>query len=244
MKWIEVYAMRIRLLISLIIIFVGTTLSGGGTAAEVSAPAGPGVKIFEDDSKEFEKGTPILEKDYSIDLKADGSYRETIHMRIRFYGGYAGGKTYPLGWKKKDEPLPVIEIARIHRDEGPDDDLKDFELVESSTQFYYDYYDSDREVFLKILSIEKGDELELKYSWERQPRTEFPDSFSNVYWILDSDPKKKATWTIRYPADMTLHFKQVGFDKKPKRRSGNGLSSYQLILKKLAAYDLPRHHPD
>ena len=237
--------MRIRLLISLVIIFAGMTLSGWGTAAEVSAPASPGVKVFEDDSEEFKKGTPILESDYSIDLKADGSYKETVHIRIHFYVGYRGGWTYMLGWKKKDEPLPVIEIAKIHREEGPDDDIKDFNLVESSPpHYYYDYYDSDREVFLKILSIEKGDELELKYSCEHQPRIEFPDSFSRAYWILDSKPVKKASWTIRYPTDMPLQFKQVGFDKQPKRRSGKGVSSYQLTLKKLAAYELPHHHPD
>jgi len=244
-QWIEGYAMRIRLLISLTVIFVGTTLSGWGTAAEISASASPGVKIFEDDSDEFEKGTPILEKDYSIDLNADGSYEETIHILIHFYNGYRGGWTFTLGWKKKDEPLPVIEIAKIHREEGPDDDIKDFELVESSPpHYYYDYYDSDREVFIKVLSIEKGDELELKYSWEHQPRMEFPDSFSSVYWILDSNPVKKATWTVRYPADMPLQFKQVGFDKQPKRRSGKGVSSYQLTLKKLAAFELPHRHPD
>lgn len=240
--------MRIRRLI-LTVIFLGVTAGGSienrSLASESLMPEIEGVKIFEDDSEEFKKGTPILERDYSIDLKADGSYRETIHMRFRFYVGYSGGWTYTLGWKKKDEPLPVIEIAKIHREEGPDDDIKDFKLVESSPpHYYYDYYNSDREVFLKILSIEKGDELELKYSWEHQPRMEFPDSFSRVYWILRSDPIKKVTWTVRYPEDMPLQFKQVGFDKKPKIRSGKGVSSYQLTLKKLAAYDLPRHHPD
>ncbi|MFC1889137.1 transglutaminase family protein [Thermodesulfobacteriota bacterium] len=218
--------------------------AGVSAAAESPVPDDRKIEIFEDDPDEFKKGTPILERNQLIEVHPDGSYRETVYLRIRFYWGYRGGWTYLLGWKKKEDPLPTIEIAKIRRDKGRDTDLKNFELIESSVDPYYDYYGDNAKVSLKIMTIEEDDELELKYTFVHSPTTEFPSSFADVFEIMSWGLVKKATWTIRYPASMDLQFKQVGFESRPKEGTDGETRYYTISMKNLNDRDWISKLPD
>lgn len=221
----------------LVLILAVFLAAGDSSAAEPTAGKDLAIEIFEDDPDEFKKGMPILDKKIIIDVREDGSYTESVHVRFHCFGWTVSGWTYLLGIKDRDDPLPEIETAKIHRKKGSDEDLSDFELVESSIRAYGDFYTSDVKVSIKILGLEEDDELELEYRFDHSPQTDFPDSFSSWFSLLDNTPTKKADWTVRYPASMPMQFKQVGFECKPTEGKDGDLHTYSITMKRLASVD-------